>query len=237
MHSEVVVENGGKVIIGDINIEAAQKVADDLNQNYPDKAHPISLDVLDKKSIENCLIAHDDINTLINNAAIDPKVTKDSGPGGAFESLSEYEWDLSIDVIMKGTFLCSQVFCPFFANKGGGIVVNISSVLGVIAPNQSIYGESFKPITYSAAKHGIVGMTKYLATYYAQSNVRVNALSPGGVFDNHPDEFVGKLTNLIPMKRMADRNEYKGSIAFLCSDASSYMTGHNLIVDGGMSVW
>ena len=177
------------------------------------------------------------LDVLINNAAIDPKVTKDSGPGGAFETLSEQEWDLSVDVIMKGTFLCSQVFCPFFANKGGGVVINISSVMGVIAPNQSIYGESFKPITYSAAKHGIVGMTKYLATYYAQSNVRVNALSPGGVFDNHPDEFVDKLTNLIPMKRMADRNEYKGSIAFLCSDASSYMTGHNLIVDGGMSVW
>lgn len=237
MHSEVVVENGGKVIVGDINIEAAQKVADYLNDSYPNKAYAISLDVLDKKSIENCLITYDDINVLINNAAIDPKVTKDSGPGGAFETLSEQEWDLSVDVIMKGTFLCSQVFCPFFANKGGGVVINISSVMGVIAPNQSIYGESFKPITYSAAKHGIVGMTKYLATYYAQSNVRVNALSPGGVFDNHPDEFVDKLTNLIPMKRMADRNEYKGSIAFLCSDASSYMTGHNLIVDGGMSVW
>ena len=138
---------------------------------------------------------------------------------------------------MKGTFLCSQVFCPEFAKRGGGIVVNISSVMGVIAPNQSIYGDSFKPITYSAAKHGIIGMTKYLATYYAQSNVRVNSLSPGGVFDNQPEEFVDKLTNLIPMNRMADKTEYKGSIVFLCSDASSYMTGHNLVVDGGMTAW
>ena len=109
--------------------------------------------------------------------------------------------------------------------------------MGVIAPNQSIYGDSFKPITYSAAKHGIIGMTKYLATYYAQSNVRVNALSPGGVFDNQPEEFVDKLTNLIPMNRMADKTEYKGSIVFLCSDSSSYMTGHNLVVDGGMTAW
>tara|TARA_R100001594_G_scaffold22825_2_gene44322 strand:+ start:408 stop:1184 length:777 start_codon:yes stop_codon:yes gene_type:complete len=238
MHSEAIVENGGKVIVGDLNLDAAQKVCDRVNLGtLTDKAFPILLDVLDKKSIINCLETHPDINVLINNAAIDPKVTQDSGPGGAFENLTEYEWDLSVDVIMKGTFLCSQVFCPVFAEKGGGVVVNISSVMGVIAPNQSIYGDSFKPITYSAAKHGIIGMTKYLATYYAQSNVRVNALSPGGVFDNQPEEFVDKLTNLIPMNRMADKTEYKGSIVFLCSDASSYMTGHNLVVDGGMTAW
>ena len=236
-HSEAIVENGGKVIVGDIDIAAAQNVSDEINKKYPNKAHPIHLDVLDKNSINNCLNKHNDINVLINNAAIDPKVTKNSGPGGSFEQLSEQEWDLSVDVIMKGTFLCSQVFCPFFATKGSGVVINISSVMGVIAPNQSIYGNSFKPITYSAAKHGIIGITKYLATYYAQSNVRVNAISPGGVFDNQPDEFVEKLTNLIPMKRMADRTDYKGSIVFLCSDSSSYMTGHNLIVDGGMSIW
>ena len=178
-----------------------------------------------------------DINVIINNAAIDPKVTDSSGPSGSFESLSLEEWNLSVDVMMKGTFLCSQVFCPHFKKNGGGIVINISSDLGVIAPDQRIYKGSKKPITYSAAKHGIIGMTKYLATYYADSNIRVNSLSPGGVYVNQPEDFVERLTNLIPVGRMANRDEYKGSIVFLCSDASSYMTGHNLIVDGGRTVW
>jgi len=237
MHSQAIVENGGKVIIGDINLEATKKVCDTINSKYPGKAYPVYLNVLDNTSIQNVLEMHSDINVLINNAAIDPKVKNDSGPGGAFESLSLEEWDLSVDVIMKGTFLCSQVFCPHFKKNGGGNIINISSVMGVIAPNQSIYGDYRKPITYSAAKHGIIGMTKYLATYYADSNIRVNTLSPGGVFDNQPEEFVDKLTNLIPMGRMASREEYKGSIVFLCSDASSYMTGQNLIVDGGMTSW
>ena len=94
-----------------------------------------------------------------------------------------------------------------------------------------------RPITYTTAKHGVIGMTKYLATYYAKSNIRVNCISPGGVYTDQSEEFVDKLTNLIPMGRMAKKDEYKGSIAFLCSDSSSYMTGHNLIVDGGMTVW
>jgi NAD(P)-dependent dehydrogenase (short-subunit alcohol dehydrogenase family) len=237
MHSEAIVENGGKVIVSDVNLEASQKVCDKINNRYPNKAFPIYLNVLDKESITDVLLTYPEINVLINNAAIDPKVKNDSGPGGSFELMEESEWNISIDVIMKGTFLCSQVFCPHFAKNGGGNVINISSVMGVIAPNQGIYGNYRKPITYSAAKHGIIGMTKYLATYYAESNVRVNALSPGGVFDNHPEEFVDKLTNLIPMGRMANKNEYKGSIVFLCSDASSYMTGQNLIVDGGMTTW
>lgn len=237
MHSQAIVENGGKVIIGDINLEATEKVCDSINSKYPGKAYSVYLNVLDKTSIQNVLGKYSDINILINNAAIDPKVTDSSGPSGSFESLSLEEWTLSVDVMMKGTFLCSQVFCPHFKKNGGGIVINISSDLGVIAPDQRIYEGFEKPITYSAAKHGIIGMTKYLATYYAQSNIRVNSISPGGVYANQPQDFVDRLTNLIPMGRMANKDEYKGSIVFLCSDASSYMTGHNLVVDGGRTVW
>ena len=239
MHSEAIVANGGKVIVGDIDIESAEKTCKEINELYSplEKAFPAYLNVLDKTSIQNVLKTHSDINVLINNAAIDPKVTDTTGPSGSFESLSIEEWDLSVDVMMKGTFLCSQVFCPHFKKNGGGIIINISSDLGVIAPDQRIYEGSKKPITYSAAKHGIIGMTKYLATYYADSNIRVNSLSPGGVYVNQPEDFVERLTNLIPVGRMANRDEYKGSIVFLCSDASSYMTGHNLIVDGGRTVW
>lgn len=239
MHSEAIVANGGKVIVGDINIESAEKTCKEINELYSplEKAFPAYLNVLDKTSIQSVLDEYPDINILINNAAIDPKVTDTTGPSGSFESLSIEEWDLSVDVMMKGTFLCSQVFCPHFKNNGGGIVINISSDLGVIAPDQRIYEGSKKPITYSAAKHGIIGMTKYLATYYADSNIRVNSLSPGGVYVSQPEGFVERLTNLIPVGRMAERDEYKGSIVFLCSDASKYMTGHNLIVDGGRTVW
>ena len=237
MYSEAIAESGGRSIVGDLNLEAAQRVCDKINLQYPNKAAPIYLNVLDKDSIINVLAVNPDINVLINNAAIDPKVTASGGPSGLFESLSLDEWDLSVDVMLKGTFLCSQVFCPHFKKNGGGVVINISSDLGVISPDQRIYKDSKKPITYSAAKHGIIGMTKYLATYYADSNVRVNSLSPGGVYTNQPQDFVDRLSSLIPMGRMANRDEYKGSIVFLCSNASSYMTGHNLIVDGGRTVW
>ena len=129
------------------------------------------------------------------------------------------------------------MFCEKFAKNGHGIVVYVSSDLGVLAPDQRIYGEDKKPITYSASKFAIVGMTKYLATYYADKNIRVNSISPGGVYTDQPQEFVDKLSNLIPMGRMARIDEYKGVIVFLCSDASSYMTGANLIIDGGRTAW
>lgn len=127
----------------------------------------------------------------------------------------------------------------------GGVVLNISSDLGVIAPDQRLYrkdgiGENqqnVKPITYSAAKWAVVGMTKYLAVYFADKGIRVNCLSPTGVYNNHPEEFVKKLSNIIPMGRMADIDEYKGAIAFLCSNASTYMTGENLVIDGGKTIW
>jgi NAD(P)-dependent dehydrogenase (short-subunit alcohol dehydrogenase family) len=107
----------------------------------------------------------------------------------------------------------------------------------VIAPDQRIYGDDFKPVDYSVTKHGIIGLTKYLSTYFADKGIRVNSISPGGVYTNQSMEFVNNLSKLIPMGRMAHKDEYKGAIVFLCSDASSYMTGHNLIIDGGRSVW
>jgi NAD(P)-dependent dehydrogenase (short-subunit alcohol dehydrogenase family) len=130
-------------------------------------------------------------------------------------------------------------------NTGGGSVINIASDLSVIAPDQRIYRkpgleetqQPVKPITYSAAKYAVVGMTKYLAVYFATRGIRVNCLSPTGVFNDHPEEFVEKLSNIIPMGRMANINEYKAAIVFLASNASSYMTGHNLVIDGGKTIW
>jgi NAD(P)-dependent dehydrogenase (short-subunit alcohol dehydrogenase family) len=154
-------------------------------------------------------------------------------------------WNEGVDAAMNGTFYCSQAVANKMLAQGGGVILNISSDLGVIAPDQRLYRkdglaedqQNVKPITYSAAKWAIVGMTKYLAVYFAQKGIRVNCLSPTGVYNNHPENFVEKLSNIIPMGRMADINEYKGAIVFLCSDASSYMTGENVVIDGGKTVW
>jgi NAD(P)-dependent dehydrogenase (short-subunit alcohol dehydrogenase family) len=131
------------------------------------------------------------------------------------------------------------------ARRGGGVIVNIASDLALIAPDQRIYQvdgappeeQPVKPVTYSVVKGGLVMLTKYLATYWADSGLRVNALSPGGVYAGQPDDFVQRLTQLIPMGRMARRDEYRSAVAFLCSSASSYMTGANLVVDGGRTCW
>ena len=131
------------------------------------------------------------------------------------------------------------------AEQQSGVILNIASDLGVIAPDQRLYRKEgiaedeqpVKSVSYSVVKHGLIGLTKYLSTYWADRNIRVNALSPGGVYTNQPEEFVKRLTNLIPMGRMATEDEYKAAVVFLCSDASSYLTGQNIVMDGGRSVW
>jgi len=238
MHAEAVVEHGGAAIIADIDVEAACEVANRINKKYDsDRAHAVYVDVTDKESIISAAEKFPDINVLINNAAKDPKVSSDGGVGGTFGNMTLDQWWEGIDIALTGTFLCSQVFCSKFEKDGYGIVLNISSDLGVMAPDQRIYDKDKKPITYSAAKFGIVGMTKYLATYYAENNIRVNCISPGGIYTNQPIDFVDRLTDLIPMGRMARRDEYKGAIVFLCSEASSYMTGENMVINGGRSAW
>jgi len=185
------------------------------------------------------------INVLINNAAINPKyeVLSDGKNGSRVEDFDLLDWDRQLDVGLKGAFICSKVFGSTMAKQGNGVILNIASDLSIIAPDQRIYNndsnelQNVKPITYSVIKSGLIGMTKYLATYWNESNVRVNAISPGGVYENQDSEFVKRLTKLIPLGRMASPDEYKSAIQFLCSDASSYMTGQNLVIDGGRSVW
>jgi NAD(P)-dependent dehydrogenase (short-subunit alcohol dehydrogenase family) len=188
------------------------------------------------------------VDILINNAARNPKVSNktDFVKSQRLETLDMEEWFDDLHVGLTGPLLMSKVFGGLMAVDGkGGVIINIASDLSVIAPDQRLYSiegskdneQPVKPVSYSVVKTGLVGLTRYLATYWADKNVRVNALSPGGVFENQPSEFVSRVQNLIPMGRMADRSEYRGAIQFLCSDASSYMTGHNLIIDGGRSIW
>lgn len=178
------------------------------------------------------------IDILINNAALDYKPKKKKNRLNSFENSSLKKWKEELDVGLTGAYICSKIFGNEIAKCGGGVILNISSDLSVIAPDQRLYSHlnSTKPISYSVIKHGIIGLTKFLASYWAEKNIRVNALSPGGVYNFQDKKFVNKLKKTIPLKRMAKINEYHETVQFLCTDASSYMTGHNLIVDGGRSI-
>jgi len=247
-HAEALIEQGAEVVITDHHEDRARAVCARLNDKYnKDCTAFYHMDVTNRDSVQQVADDLDGVDILVNNAAKDPKVKKEAGltPDSRFETMTEEYWQEGIDAALNGTFLCSQVFANKMLKNAGGVILNISSDLGVIAPDQRIYrregvseeAQNVKPITYSAAKWAIIGMTKYLAVYFAKQNIRVNCLSPTGVFNNHPEDFVKKLSNIIPMGRMAHIDEYKGAIAFLCSDASSYMTGENMVIDGGKTIW
>lgn len=248
-HAEALLDYGCKVILTDIDEKTLKEKYNELSLKYgQEKVYFEIMDVTDKLSVDTVIEKYEKIDILINNAAKDPKVTKGEGnltPETRFEVMTKEYFTDGIDAIINGTFITTQSVCNKMIKTGGGVVLNISSDLGVIAPDQRIYKDeskeeneqNVKPITYSAAKWAVIGMTKYLAVYFAKNNIRVNCLSPTGVYNNHPEEFVEKLSNIIPMGRMANIDEYKGAIVFMCSDASTYMTGSNLIIDGGKTIW
>jgi NAD(P)-dependent dehydrogenase (short-subunit alcohol dehydrogenase family) len=156
-----------------------------------------------------------------------------------FEDYPEEAWDLVHDINLKGTFLMSQAAIPYFKKRNKGIIINISSTYGNVSPNKNIYGNSGinAPVAYSSSKAAIINLTRYIATHMAEYGIRANVLSPGGVYNNQSEEFLNNYKALTPLNRMASAEEYQGAILFLMSDASNYMTGANLIIDGGWTAW
>lgn len=251
-HSLALAEAGALVLVTDLNQKSIDEALAVLKKELPDgKFLGIPLNVTSEESITACLLQiikdHDKLDILVNNAAIDPKVTTgtNSLEKSRLENFDLSNWNFQIDVGLTGAMLCSKHFGFHMAQNNSGVILNIASDLAVFSPDQRIYRKEglaadqqpVKPVTYSVIKHGLIGLTKYLSTYWADRNVRVNALSPGGVYNNQPEEFVEKLIKLIPTGRMANKDEYRAAVQFLCSDASSYMTGQNIIMDGGRSVW
>lgn len=250
-HALALASAGATVAVTDVNAAAAEETVARLGRESDvGRFVALPMDVTDPDSIarvrEALLKRHGRIDILVNNAAIDPKVKAESlVETSRLEHFPLEQWDFQIRVGLTGALLCSQAFGGWMAANGGGVILNIASDLSVFAPDQRIYRKDglpeerqpVKPVTYSVIKTGLVGLTRYLATYWADKHVRVNALSPGGVYVNQPEGFVKRLTNLIPLGRMARRDEYRGAVQFLCSDASSYMTGQNIVADGGRSVW
>ena len=178
------------------------------------------------------------IDVLINNAAIDYPPSKTKKNELKLETFPNDIWDKDIAVSLKGSYLCTKVFGSYMSKFKNGSIINISSDLGIIAPDQRIYKENnfTKPITYSVVKHGIIGLTKYTASYWGDKNIRCNAIAPGGIYKNQAGSFVKKINNLIPLGRMAKKNEYNGLILFLCSNLSSYLTGSVIVADGGRTI-
>ena len=247
-HAEALLQLNLNIILTDIDRKGLDVTFKHLKNLYPKKKIiTFLLDVSSTKSIEKTVnklkMKNIIINNLINNAAIDAKIKKKTtNKNNNFENFSLEVWNKEIKVGLTGAMLCSKIIgSEMVKNKIKGNIVNIASDLSVIAPNQNIYksknGNFVKPVTYSVIKHGIVALTKYLSTYWAEKNIKVNSLSPGSVLHEQPKELQNKLKKLIPMNRLAKKNEYMGAIKFLCSSDSNYMTGQNLVIDGGRSIW
>ena len=250
MHAMAIASAGGIPVIVDIEEENAKAVAHNITDDFDVKSLGVYTDITKQGDVENLLEMLINklgrVDVLINNAANNPKMDDvQEGHMSRLENFDLKRWQLDLNVGLTGAFLCSQVFGTYMADQGQGVILNISSDLGLIAPDQRIYRkegleedcQDVKPVTYSVIKHGLIGLTKYCATYWADKGVRVNALCPGGIFVGQSPDFVEKLVNLIPMGRMAEKDEYQATVLFLISEASSYMTGSVVSVDGGRVCW
>jgi len=249
-HGEAIASAGGIPVLADIRTGSLDPSTPAFRERFGPEACLLQTDITNPDSVrallDEVLRRYGRVDILINNAANNPKMEKTNEVEfSRLENFPLKQWQDDLAVGLTGAFLCSQIIGSEMARRGGGVIVNVSSDLGVIAPDQRLYRQPglppdrqpVKPVTYSVVKTGLIGLTRYLATYWAEAGIRVNAISPGGVYNNQPDDFVARLTNLIPLGRMARVDEYQAAILFLCSDASSYMTGQNLIVDGGRSCW
>jgi NAD(P)-dependent dehydrogenase (short-subunit alcohol dehydrogenase family) len=246
LNGRVAVVTGGLGQLGSVYVDGLTQRG--MRVAVFDVAADDPVDVTNRTSIatatERVIAEHGVPHLLVNNAALDSPPDAPPEEVGPFETYPEESFDRVMDVNVKGTLLCCQVVGAAMAREGRGSIVNVSSVYGLLSPQQDVYefrrreGESFtKPVAYSVSKSAILNLTRYLATYWAKDGVRVNTLTLAGVANDQPDEFLKAYTARVPLGRMAEAGEALGAVVFLAADASSYMTGANLVVDGGWSAW
>lgn len=251
-HAEAVAEMGGIPILLDIRSEPVEACAKQITSTYGVQALGLHCDITQPEMVRRVLSISLEtlgrVDVLINNAANDPKIGSENQSSRQWSRLENFPldvWCRDLSVGLTGAFLCSQIIGGEMARRGNGVILNVASDLAIIAPDQRIYRQPHltdeqqpvKPVTYSVIKTGLIGLTRYLSTYWAEKNVRVNSISPGGVYTDQDAAFVQRLTDLIPLGRMANVDEYKAAIVFMVSDASSFMTGANLVIDGGRTCW
>lgn len=251
-HTEAVLEGGGIPVLLDIFEEPLKKVKEQFLKDYPEAViETFVTDITKKEKLEEIrdllLEKYGHIDGLINNAANNPKMEGGSENMGAiqFHNFPLSIWNDDMAVGLTGAFLCAQVFGTVMEKQGKGVVINVASDYGIISPDQRIYRKEgipeeeqiIKPVSYSVVKHGLIGMTKYLATYWAKKGVRVNTLCPASLENGQDPEFIEKLSDLIPMGRMSKPEEYPATVLYMLSEASSYMTGATVLLDGGRTIW
>ncbi len=249
-HARALASAGCSTVLVDISAERAAAKAEAITLEFGSPSIGLATDITSQQSLQALARQIREqfgrVDILINNAANNPKVEANSQVNfSRLENFPLPQWEADIAVGLTGAFLCSQIFGSWMAERGSGTIINVASDLALIGPDQRIYRhpglpehlQPVKPVTYAVVKSALLGLTRYLATYWAGKGVRVNSISPGGVLNGQPEEFLEKLSALIPMGRMARFDEYQGAILFLSSDASSYMTGANLVVDGGRTCW
>jgi NAD(P)-dependent dehydrogenase (short-subunit alcohol dehydrogenase family) len=240
-HCEALAEAGATVIVADLNEKNCIQIASSLGENHLG----LSVDVTNKSSLaearDKIISRFNQIDILVNNAAINDMFENPAMAShqSMFENYPLELFEKSLQVNVTGVFLCSQIFGSAMALRGSGSIINIASTYGVVGPDQNIYKDKngnqtfYKSPSYPTTKGAVINFTRYLAAYWGNKGVRVNTLSPGGVENNQEEFFIDNYANKTLLGRMATANDYKGAIVFLASDASAYMTGANLIVDGG----
>tara|TARA_B100000575_G_C23137168_1_gene660902 strand:- start:1011 stop:1838 length:828 start_codon:yes stop_codon:yes gene_type:complete len=250
-HAEAIACFGGTPILLDLDKKKLNDIENEINKQYNVNCKGYLVDITNedqiKSNLEDILNEYGKIDGLVNNAANNPKIeSSEDVDFSRLENFSENTWHKDIDVGLKGSFLCSKYYgYEISKNPKGGCIVNISSDLGLIGPDQRLYSEEglmpeeqpVKPVTYSVVKSGIIGLTRYLATYWTNSNVRCNALCPGGVENNQSKEFLNQVSTKVPMGRLAKVDEYQGTLIWVLSDASSYLNGAIIPIDGGRTAW
>jgi NAD(P)-dependent dehydrogenase (short-subunit alcohol dehydrogenase family) len=248
-HCRALAAAGAGVVVTDLDDAACRQFAAQLHEENGVPTLGLGTDITDAAAVgtlaEKTLQHMDGIHVLVNNAAINDMVEDpvSATEASRFENYPLDLWRRCLDVNVTGTFLCSQVFGRHMAEHGRGSIINIASTYGIVGPDQSLYrnaeGEQtfYKSAVYPTAKGAIINFTRFLAAYWGQAGVRVNTLSPGGVENGQSPHFIRKYAERTPIGRMAQATDYHGAVVFLASDASSYMTGGNLVVDGGWTAW
>lgn len=246
--SHTLAQAGAGVVVADLNGDTASRLADEIIKEGG-KAIGVAVDVTRPESVKEmaatCLKEFGRLDVLVCSAGRDPKFDSSHiGQQGAnaFETYPLQSWKDALDVNLTGMFLSAQAVVEPMLAQNHGVIINICSTYGLVGPDQRIYQKpgqppAYKPVFYSVTKAGVLGLTHYLSTYYAGKNIRVNCLTPGGVYNNHDEVFTRSYSSRTVLGRMANQDEMNGALLFLASDASTYMTGSNLVVDGGWTAW